>query len=387
MTEQPLWLSSDGIRELLNLLVDRLDSSEQRGSSSTKSVALTQRAWPALHASKFESRKEELWEHVIEMARWGWLQVKPVSAVKSVSGYALEPRVVVLNVTDVRAVVNRPERIKSSAERWSIAVESGLNASDEVKRAVGDFCIDMPDHSMEEVVQQLNKLKGFVGRPMLLREVSAQLFWGMSKVLDKRQGLVAALLGMDDCPFPESPIQLHVYLPFGGHDAVLFIENLTSFEQACCSADLEFDRLALVYASGFKGSAKRLRTRGGCSLYYAARGALGGDAQLMFENWLFENVQPETVVSFWGDLDFSGMRILAAMRSIFPEIDAWVPGYSLMLQELLAGRGHSPEAADKAGQAPITASGGKYADQQLVPALNSQGRFVDQEFFRFSGAN
>ncbi len=387
MTEQPLWLSSDAIRELLNLLVDRLDSSEQRGSSSAKSVALTQRAWPALHASKFESRKEELWEHVIEMARWGWLQVKPANAVESVSGYALEPRVVVLNAKDVRAVVSRPERIKSSTERWRIAIEAGLDASDEVKRLVGDFCIDMPDHPMDEVVQQLNKLKDFVGRSMLLREVSAQLFWGMSKVLDKRQGMVAALLGMDDCPFAESPIQLHVYLPLGGYDAVLFIENLTSFEQACCSTDLKFDRLVLVYASGFKGSAKRLRTHGGCSLYYAAAGALGGDAQLKFEKWLFENAHQEMAVSFWGDLDFSGMRILAAMRSIFPEIDAWAPGYSMMLQELLVGRGHSPEAADKAGQAPIVASGCKYADQQLVPALNSLGRFVDQEFIEFKQAS
>jgi hypothetical protein len=382
-----LWLSSDGIRELLNLLVDRLDFSEQRGSASSKSVALTQRAWPALHASKFESRKEELWEHVIEMARWGWIQVKPTRAVESVAGYALEPRVVVLNAADVRAVVNRPERIKSSIERWRNAIEAGLCASDEVKRAVSEFCIDIPDHSMDDVVQQLNKMKGFVSRSMLLREVSAQLFWGMSKVLDKRQGLVAALLGMDDCPFPESPIQLHVYLPLDGYDAVLFIENLATFEQACCATDLMFERLALVYASGFKGSAKRLRMRGGCSLYYAGAGALGGDAQKKFEKWLFETAHLEMAVSFWGDLDFSGMRILAAMRSIFSNIDAWVPGYSLMLQELLAGRGHSPEAADKAGQVPITASGCTYADQKLVPALNRQARFVDQEFFSFSAAN
>ena len=387
MTEQPLWLSSDAIRELLNVLVDRLDSSDQRGSASTKSVALTQRAWPALHASQFESRKEELWEHVIQMTGWGWLQVKPASAVESISGYALEPRVVVLNATDIRAVVNRPERIKSSMERWRIAIDAGLDASDDVKRAIGEFCIEIPDHPATEVVQQLNKLKGFVGRSMLLREVSAQLFWGMSKVLDKRQGLVAAVLGMDDCPFPESPIQLHVYLPFGGYDAILFIENLTSFEQVSGSTDQRFYRLALVYASGFKGSAKRLRMRGGCSLYYAGKGALGRDAQLKFEKWLFEKTQPELEVNFWGDLDFSGMRILATMRSTFPEIDAWIPGYSLMLRELLAGRGHSPEAADKAGQAPLAASGCKYADQQLVPALNSQGRFVDQEYFRVSAAD
>lgn len=382
MTKKPLWLIADGIRELLNLLVDRLDSTEQRGSTKSQSVALTEKTWSTLHTSPFESRKEELWEHVIEMCRWGWLQVKPVSALKSASGYALTPRVTVLNELAVREAVNRPERIKSSIERWRNAVDNGLNGSDAVKRAVGEFCIDMPDHSMDEVVLQLNRLPFFVDKPILLREVSAQLFWGMSKVLDKRQGLVAGLLGMDECPFPESPIQLQVYLPVDGYSAVLFIENLMTFEQACRETDKVFTGLALVYASGFKGSAKRLRMPGGCSLFYAGTGALGGEIKQLFEEWLFDNADPTSSVYFWGDLDFSGMRILKAMRATFPQLTAWEPGYVLMLQELLAGRGHSPEAAEKAGQSPIETTGCQYADHQLIPALKTEGRFVDQEFCR-----
>ncbi len=382
MTKKPLWLITEGIRELLNLLVDRLDSTEQRGGGKSQSVALTEKTWPTLHASPYESHKEELWEHVIEMCRWGWLQVKPESALKSASGYASMPRVTVLNELAVRAAANRPERIKSSVERWRNAVVKGLNGSDAVKCAVGEFCIEMPDHSMDEVVQQLNRLPIFVDQPMLLREVSAQLFWGMSKVLDKRQGLVAAMMNMDECPFPESPIQLQVYLPVGGYSAVLFIENLMTFEQACRAADKAFAGFALVYASGFKGGAKRLRMPGGCSLYYAGTGALGGEVKSLFERWLFESADPGRPVHFWGDLDFAGMRILAAMRSTFPRLTAWEPGYVLMLQELLEGRGHSPEAAEKAGQRPIERTGCLYADQQLIPALKIQGRFVDQEFFR-----
>jgi hypothetical protein len=380
--QKPLWLKSEGIRALLNLLLDRLDSAEQRGSATPQSVALTEKNWPTLNASPFESRKEELWEHVIEMCAWGWLQIKPASAAKSASGYALAPRVTVLNEAAVRDAVNRPERIKSSVERWRAAVENGLDAPDAVKRAVGEFCIDMPDHSMDEVVQQLNKLGLFAEQSMQLREVSAQLFWGMSKVLDKRQALVAALLSMNECPFPESPIQLQVYLPVGGYSAVLFIENLMTFEQACRTAEKSFAGFALVYASGFKGSAKRLRMPTGCSLYYAGMGALGGEMRLLFEEWLFGCFDPESRVYFWGDLDFAGMRILAAMRSTFPRITAWEPGYSLLLQELQNGRGHSPEAAEKAGQSPIEQTGCLYADKHLIPALKAQGRFVDQEFCR-----
>ena len=377
MTDMPLWLQSAPVLALLNGLVDRLDSAEQRGSAKAQSVALAERTWPALYKASMESTKEDLWEHVVAMAKWGWLQVKPDSALKSRSGYASSPRVTVANEEAVRRAVGRPERQRSSVERWRDAVNMGLDASEDVKRAVGDYCIDMPDHSMADIVQQLNRLPTLTDKPMLLREVSSQLFWGMSKVLDKRQGLVAALLGVDECPFPESPIQLQVYLPSAGYRAVLFIENLMSFEQAVRSGSGAFEDLALVYASGFKGSAQRLRSPGGCSLFYSSKGALGGDLKDAFEAWLFG--KGATPVFFWGDLDWAGMRILAAMRGSFAGLTAWQPGYAPMLAALNEGRGHSPEAAEKQGQKALAVTGCPFADEQLAPALRATGRFVDQE--------
>ena len=188
---------------------------------------------------------------------------------------------------------------------------------------------------------------------------------------------VAALLDVDECPFPESPIQLQVHLPPAGYRGVLFIENLMSFEQAVRPASAAFEGLALVYASGFKGSAQRLRSPGGCSLFYSSKGALGGDLRVAFEAWLFG--KGTTPAFFWGDLDWAGMRILAAMRGSFAGLTAWEPGYALMLVALGEGRGHSPEAAEKQGQKAVAATGCGYADGQLVPALQTTGRFVDQE--------
>lgn len=379
MTSPPLWLESTEVRQLLDLLVDRLDSADMRGTRA-QSVALSERTWPALYKAAFESRKEALWEHLGEMCRWGWIQVKPEGAAQARSGYDRSPRVTVVDEAALRAAIGRPERVKSAGERWREAVAQGLEGSEEVKRVVGDYCIDMPDHSMAEVVQQLNRLPSFADKPMLLREVSAQLFWGMSKVLDKRQGLVAAILGVDECPFPESPIQLQVYLPPTGYRAVLFVENLMSFERAVRSTSRAFDELALVYASGFRGSAQRLRSSNGCSLFYSSKGALGGDLRDAFEAWLFGH--GTTQAFFWGDLDWAGMRILAAMRAIFPGLTAWKPGYSPMLTALGEGRGHSPEAADKSGQRALSSTGCDYADTQILPVLRATGRYVDQEAVR-----
>lgn len=380
MTDVPPWIKSANIQALLNKLVDRLDSAEARGSASAQTIALSAAAWPALYNAQLESDKEHLWEQFLKLVELGWLQVTPDAARQSVSGYDMQPRVKVLNLEAVRLAVGRPERQKSATERWREAVETHLDASTEVKKAAGDFCIEIPDRSMAEIVEKLNGLKELAGSSLMLREVSARLFWGMSKVLDNRAGLVAALLGIDECPFPESPIQLQVYLPVGGFEGVLFIENQMSFEQATRSSTHAFSKLALVYASGFKGSATRLRNRDMASLYFSHKGESGGASKDAFEGWLFGQ-GPVTPVFFWGDLDWSGMRILAALRNTFPGMHAWQPGYQLMLQSLEAGQGHSPEAADKQGQRPLEAVGCPYADTQLIPALKVLGRFVDQELY------
>lgn len=377
MTELPLWVQSGPVQQLLNLLVDRMDGAEQRGSGRVQSVGLGERTWPALYKATRESEKEDLWEHVKAMAAWGWLEVKPETALRLRSGYATSPRLVAADVVAVRTAVGRLERLKSAPERWRLAVNSGLEASTEVRSAVGEYCIEIPERTMAEVVERLNLLPGLAEKPLLLREVSSQLFWGMSKILDKRQSMVAAILGTDECPFPESPVQLQVFLPQGGYQGILFIENLMSFERAIRSRGQAFGALALVYASGFKGSAQRLRRPDGCSIFYSGRGVISQDVRDGFEAWLFgREARP---AYFWGDLDWSGMRILAAMRSTFADLGAWEPGYRAMLEALCAGHGHPPEAADKAGQRPVASTGCSYADGALLRALSAEGRFVDQE--------
>lgn len=380
MTVLPHSLTSPGIQAVLNKLVDRLDSAEARGSASAQTVALNGTTWPALYHAPMESDKEHLWEQFLKLVEVGWLQVTPPAAAQSTAGYDKQPRVKVLNIEAVRRATGRLERPKTAVERWREAIDAHLEASSEVKKAAGDYCIDMPDRDMADVVKRLNTLKSLADTPLMLREVSSRLFWGMSKVLDNRTGLVAALLSTDECPFPESPIQLQVYLPQGGFNGVLFIENQMSFEQATRSANPAFAKLALVYASGFKGSAARLRNPETVSLYFSHKGELGGDRADYFGSWLFsKNIA--IPVWFWGDLDWSGMRILAAMRSNFPEMQAWQPGYVPMLQSLLEGHGHSPEAADKRGQRPLETVACTYADNQLLTALKAQGKFVDQEKF------
>jgi len=65
----PLWVGSPGVSAILNLLVDRLDASQVRGSTRTTSLPLSERTWPALYDARRKSDKEELWAHICDMAR------------------------------------------------------------------------------------------------------------------------------------------------------------------------------------------------------------------------------------------------------------------------------------------------------------------------------
>lgn len=357
-----------------------MDAAELRGASKAQSVPLNSKTWPELVEACFESDKEGLWAEVCQLHTRGWIRVTPEAAARSASGYAMDIRVSVLDPLGVRAAVGRAERVKSAAERWREAVNEHLEGAPDAKQVVGAYCIELAGRSMAEVVQRLNELHRFKDQPLLLREVSARLFWGMSKVLDGRQRLVAGVLGQPECPFPESPVQLLVQLPDGQLRGALFIENQMSFEQAARSGSTRLDGFALVYASGFKGSAQRVRSAGGSSVYYSPRGAVSVECRRAFESWLYGKAESSPSY-FWGDLDWSGMGILRAMRMSFPNMQAWPDGYSPMLQSLLGGLGHAPNQADKQGQVPVALTGCPYADAHLIPALRSTGKFVDQELF------
>lgn len=379
----PAWAQEPDVQHLLSQLVGRLDNAEQRGSAKAQSVALTDKLWPELFNAVYESDKEALWERARQLHTLGWIELTPQAAARSPSGYAQPVRVTVRNAQAIREATGRLTREKTSSERWRDAVQASLDAPNGVKKAVGGYLIDIPGRAVVDVVARLNQLRSLKGQPLLLREVSAKLFWGMSKVLDNRQGLVAALLETDECPFAESPVQMQVFLPPAEHSAVLFIENQMTFERAVRSRSRAFDRLALVFASGFKASAQRLRDNAGCSLYYSSLGAMDVATRARFEHWLFGDTPGAENVFFWGDLDDSGMQILTAMRSSFPMLNAWQPGYAPMLEQLLAGHGHAPEAADKQGQRPVRETGCPYADSQLLPALARMKTYLDQESLCF----
>jgi hypothetical protein len=199
--------------------------------------------------------------------------------------------------------------------------------------------------------------------------------------LDAREELLR-LLGAGDARVLEAPIQLLVDLPSGWKgDEVLFIENGVSFERMAGQRQLAWARAALLYAAGFRSGARRLRDRTGSSLYWRGR-VSDADAE-RFESWLYARAG-EQPVSFYGDLDFAGLAILAQLRASFPTCGAWRPGYEALLARL--GSGHTPDEAGKERQQDPGFTGCAFADEVLLPALRNERRCVDQELWPGGGA-
>jgi hypothetical protein len=373
------WLQQPEIVKLLNLLVDKLDKMQTTGKAM-QSLKLDSRTFPALFDAEFEADKAYYWSQLEQMQNWDWFLIKTDRSQQGKAGYELNPRLLIIDEAAIRKVTARLEPIKSTQQLWREAVFGRLQADDAVKDGVAKQKLEINGKTAEEIVERLNLLPALIDEPLLLREVSAQLFWGQSKVLDNRQSLVAAILNVDECPFPESPIQLQVFLPNGDFSGVLFIENLVSFERATRDSTGRFFGLALVFASGFKGTAKRLRSPTGASVYFAGHGNLAELSSQRFLAWLFTG-NVKVSVWFWGDLDYAGMQILKSLRNSFDELEAWQPGYQPMLDVLLAGNGHAPGAAKKINQKAVDITGSSYADRYLLPAMVSTGKFLDQELY------
>ncbi len=276
------------------------------------------------------------------------------------------------------------------AARWS---GPGATTPPE-PRALLDYLARNPllalqDLPMNEAARSLEALQALCasGLEMPLREASARVFQGRSKVLDSREELLR-LLGAAPGQFQEAPIQLLLDIPTA-FDEALFIENLVTFEHMADRRQPAWRHSLLVYAAGFKGSARRLRSRQGCRLYVRASPSPDGAAQAApaaqgggldaVEDWLFGAA--ELPVRFFGDLDHAGMQILASLREVFADAQAWKLGYGMLANATERGGGHGPGLAAKELQADPGHTGCPYADQELLPLMRRHGRFMDQELF------
>lgn len=228
----------------------------------------------------------------------------------------------------------------------------------------------------EQVLEAVIEMAQVLVRPVSLRELSALCFWGDSKFLQQREDWVRALYPQQAHYLTSRPLLVNLYLPLQLQQ-VLFVENHESFLRLSAQSP---QHTALVYSAGFRAAAARIREPGQAVFSYLNLPPPLAVAEAFSRWWFAHSDAPQPVCYFWGDLDYSGMGILAKLNPLFGAVCAWRPGYDRMLEALQAGRGHVPALADKRKQVDPGTTGDAYADTQLLPAMRRLGCFLDQEY-------
>jgi len=367
---RPRWLDEEAeIVALLHSVIDRFE--QQPGEERSQRIHIpAERALPAL--KRLDESADQSWLFISELQRLGVLDIKPgrrslLDAQWSGAKLAFPPDTEAI----LRHWLNRPAR-PSELKVWRELVNQNVAAFPGDISVLMRRRLSIPGHTDTETLVALTQIGRF-REPITLRQLSATLFRGNSKLLDERKELVQALY--PDLQIRQRAIVVAIHLP--SHiEGILFIENQDSYISACEAALPGVDHLALVYAAGFRGCAERVREPGGALLHYRGEGYERWREH--FELWWLNQQDWPMPLYFFGDLDFSGMEILGTLRRRFGNVVAWQPGYGQLLARLLSEGGHMPDAADKQLQSDPVAVGCSYADEVLLPAMRHHG-FLDQE--------
>jgi len=228
--------------------------------------------------------------------------------------------------------------------------------------------LSVPERSYDEVAGRIAAYLREKGGGHFIRQASSWMFWGMSKLLDNRPD-ICEILGLRP-----APVHLGIYVPKAGASQVLFIENRQSYEYAKRTPDI-FGEYMLVYASGFAGTAQRIRERKGSTILLDSEGESGVEALVAVKEWLYGGRASQ--VFFWGDFDYSGIAIFLALKKNFPDAMLWTRGYEEMARAVKTF-GHTPEQSGKAKQIAPPVSDEPYIETHLRPLMEQYG-FYDQE--------
>lgn len=370
--DKPRWLDDEPeILALLGRFLDKLDRRPAGDWQQPPTLPVDDRHLPGLF--RHDSDADQLWTLLKSLDG----QLLDIHLDRKRGRYDAEYhgarlRLILAAEETLRDWLQRP-RVTPYTVDWRAAVERHAHAFADGGAALLARPIVLAGHDAGEIVAAFANLATPTNTLLSLRQLSARGFWGLSKFLDDREELLAALFPA--LVLQPRPIVVNVLLP-ARIEGVLFIENQDSYTRAVAGIPPQAGALALVYASGFRGSAQRIREPEGVSLHY--HGDSDARQRDAFTAWWFARGH-ELPAWFWGDLDYSGLAILKALRGRFGEVRAWQPGYQPMLELARAGGGHRRDIGDKTEQAHPGATGCAYADQVLLPAIAELGVFVDQE--------
>lgn len=364
-------LQLEDISKIVHFILDKLDQQPSPLRNRKIKIPIDHKYLPTLYSPKDFNDDKKLEDALIVLLKKGIFGIEErqkesfkrfseKKAAKLVFNYEYEE--------DLRNFFNRPVFV----DKWLDTVNKTNNIED-LKELLLRNKIGIFSKTEEEILEKLITLLTSNNHNKSVRHISSKYFWGLSKVLDNKSEII------DYCFLKPSPIILHIKSFSKEFKNILFIENLDTYSQILDSKNSIFNDYLIIYSSGFKVAAKRLRNTCGSKLFFEENCSLDNIGRKIFKDWLYNNTQSELNVYFWGDMDYSGINIFNTIKNIFPELQIWKPGYDKLLNAIKINDSHKPEESDKEAQFEPSLVGEQYIDEILIPLLKKK-RFVDQEY-------
>ena len=372
--DAPAWLEHPSLRRELEKIIGKLNSQPAARRTQSIYVKIGPSTFPPLFSPAEPGDDEILWTAIDKACGHGAFEFRPGKHRASEPAYVNGRLEFNFNSEEqLRVWLNMPT--PSTMTPWFHALQGKEHALNSELLLKSPIVVNgkQPEEIIEALLFAREELSS--GISLTLRQIAARYLWSDSKAIDTRDAtwLAQVLRVPDMCILPRT-IHVSVHCVCHAPNSLLFIENQDTFDMYCQRQEL-VGSVAVIFLSGFKATAGRIRQQGAAQLFFST--ATPPEAQQWVrDNW-FSNIAVSC--SIWTDLDFAGLSIAIALRRSFERLEWHDSAYRLMLMRLHKGQGHSFDSKHKGKQ--------KEPD---VPALWGHGRayldqmrqyqcFVDQE--------
>jgi hypothetical protein len=379
--QPPAYLQNSDIRLMFHWFLDRLDNIPAAQRTNRISRVISPKHFRRLFVPDEPDDDEVLWKLILRCQTDGLIGISSEKKRRDPGQPPWNGRRIIFHQeseASLRRWLNRPVILPDQA-KWRRALEANAHAfarPDLLERPVFTGTGKPP----EQIISRLAKIPEHVkDGPMTACHLSALLFWGDSKVLKGREQWLCDLFGLPQKAIAQRILPVDVTFPSRSPAGVLMLENLDSYFSACIGNWPDCDHLIKIYTQGFRGTAARIRNPACARLHFSDQCTPASAMLTSFRTDWFNGGTFAYPVYFCGDMDWAGLSIFRALKPVFSELEPWKPGYIFMLHVAEQGGGHTPEMADKTGQAPIETTRNPWLDMHILPFLKSKKRFVDQE--------
>ena len=362
-------LMNESIKNIIHKFLDKLDQKAFIERLNILSISLNDKVFIELREPSYNEAELELEDELRTLVKEGVFSF-PCNS-KELSSFIDSKKRVVLSEEfeiDLREYFNRNININT----YENILEKYCDKDSELFRVLKINKFTIPSKTNEEIINKLFIWINSDKKSSSMKQESARCFWAMSKVFDDKNEF--------NNYFNLLPLSIHLTIHAKNRviKDILFIENLDTFNSCCDSNNKVLDNMLLIYSSGYKTSAKRIRERSGSKMFFSNSEIIENKDD--FISWFYKENNLDFKTYIWSDLDYSGIGILNSLKINFTNLEAWKIAFEAMNKNLHKDLAHSPQMASKDKQKTIASSLCLYTNNKSIPNLKDKKVFLDQEF-------